>query len=105
MAAAVELEKSRVLIDALDAENGALKARLATEKRLSETLTELNSTRRSEAEALRTAISAKDEAIAAKDAVIRKQDDLIADLKRKRRSPLGRIGDILIGAAAVLILK
>lgn len=105
-AAAVEdLRASRALIAALDAENASLKARLATEQELTATLNELNDTRRQESDALRSALSAKNETIAAKDAAIAAQDRLIEALKHKRPSPWRRIGDILIGAAAIAIFK
>ena len=105
MATAVELEKSRVLIAALESENTALKERLETEKRTAEILTELAGTHKSESEALRSAIAAKNETIAAKDAVIASQDKLIAALKQKKSSPWRRLGDVLIGAAVFAILK
>ena len=60
-------------------------------------LTELNETRKSEADALRTALTANDETIAAKDTVIAAQDKLIEALKRKKPSPWKRLGDVLIG--------
>lgn len=93
------------MIDALDAENASLRSRLETEKRATAILAELNETRKSEAEALRKAIDAKNETIAAKDAVITSQDKLIEGLKHKKSSPWRRLGDILIGAAAIAILK
>jgi len=104
-AAADELKASRVLIDALDTENAALKSRLATEKQITGLLTELNNTRRAENDALRAAITAKNETIAAKDSAIASQDKLIDALKRKRPSPWRRLGDILIGAATIAILR
>jgi len=82
-----------------------LRERLNTEKGTSELLTELNKTRAAETDALRTAIAAKNDALAAKDAVTEKQSELIVVLKQKRSSPWRRIGDVLIGAAAALILK
>lgn len=104
-AAADELNASRVLIDALDAENAALKSRLATEQRLTVLLTELNDARHAETDALRTTLAAKNETIAAKDSALTSQDKLIEALKRKRPSPWRRLGDILIGAAAIAVLK
>jgi hypothetical protein len=104
-AAADELRASRSLIDALDTENASLKTRLATERQLTAVLTELNETRRSESDALRTTVAAKNETIAAKDAVIASQDKLIDALKRKKPSPWRRLGDILIGAATIAVLK
>jgi len=68
-------------------------------------LTELNETRKSETDALRTAVAAKSEALTAKDAVIATQDKLIETLKRKKSSPWKRIGDVLIGATIFAILK
>ena len=55
--------------------------------------------------ALRTALAAKDETIAAKDAVIENRERLIAELKKKSRSPIKRITDILVGAAIFAIIK
>jgi septal ring factor EnvC (AmiA/AmiB activator) len=104
-AAADELAKSRVLVDALETENASLKTRLETEKRTTTILTELNETRRSESDALKAALAAKNETIAAKDAVIASQDKLIAALKQKKSSPWRRLGDVLIGAAVFAILK
>ncbi|CAN5485975.1 hypothetical protein BH10ACI3_BH10ACI3_23130 [soil metagenome] len=105
MAVAVELEKTLVLVNALDAENAALNSRLGSEKQTTALLTELNATRRSEAEALRAAVTAKNETIAAKDGVIASQDKLIEALKSKKTSPWRRLGDILVGAAVIAILK
>lgn len=104
-AAADELAAGRSLIAALDNENAALKVRLATETRTTAVLRELNETRQAEASALRSALDAKNETIAAKDAAIAAQDKLLAALRSKKPSPWRRIGDIMIGAAAVLILK
>jgi hypothetical protein len=105
MATAVELEKTRVLVSTLEDENRALNERLEIEKKTTAILNELNATRRSESEALRETLAAKNETIKAKDAVIASQDKLITTLKSKKRSPLGRIGDILIGAAVFAVLK
>lgn len=105
MATAVDLEKTRVLVRELEGENRLLGERLETERRTSAFLTELNETRMSESEALRTTIAAKNESIAAKDAVIASQDKLIETLKRKKTSIWRRLGDVLIGAAAIAILK
>lgn len=104
-AAADELAASRKLIEALELENTALKARLETERRTTALLGELDETRRSETEALRLALAAKNEAIAAKDAVIASQDKLIETLKRKKSSPWRRLGDALLGAAIFALLK
>lgn len=105
MAAANELAKTRVLVAALEKENSVLGERLETEKRTSAMLMETNNTRKSETDALRAAVDANKETIAAKDAVIASQDKLTAELKRRKPSPLGRLGDILIGAAAAMILR
>ena len=67
-------------------------------------LTELNETRKSETEALRTALAAKSEALTAKDAVIASQDKLIETLKRTKSSPWKRIGDVLIGVGLGVFL-
>ncbi len=104
-AAVDELKASRVLIEALDGENTSLKSRLETEKRTTAILTELNETRKSESDALRKAIDAKNETIAARDTVIATQDKLIDALKTKKPSAWRRLGDILIGAAAIAVLK
>lgn len=105
MAVAVELEKTRILADALETEKRVVTERLETERKTTALLTELAVTRRSEAEALVKAIEAKNETIAAKDVVIAAQEKLTASLKAKRPSLLRRIGDILAGAAAVAIFK
>lgn len=105
MAAAVELEKARWLTAALEIENRALTERLATEKATTAILAELNESRRSESEALKTTIAAKNETIAAKDAVVASQDKLVEALKKKRPSLWRRIGDVLIGAAAIAVLR
>jgi chromosome segregation ATPase len=102
MAAVEELAASRTLIDALEIENTSLKARLATERQMS---AELNETRKSEADALRATVAAKNETIAAKDAVIAQQDKLVETLKGKKTSPWRRVADILIGAAIFAVLK
>lgn len=104
-AAVDDLAATKELADALDAENDALRERLATEQRTTALLTELNETRRSENAALQTAVAAKNETIAAKDAIITGQDKLIGELRSKRTSPWRRIGDILIGFAAAVVLK
>ncbi len=104
-AAVEELRASRSLIDALEVENRALTERLATEKAATAILTELNETRRSESVALKNTIAAKNETITAKDAVIASQDKLVEALKKKTPSPWRRLGDILLGAAAIAVLK
>lgn len=104
-AAADELRVSRILTDALDTENAALRVRLETEKRANELLAELNETRRAESEALKTAVAAKNETIAAKDAAIAAQEKLIEQLKTKKRSPWSRVADILLAAGVMAILK
>jgi hypothetical protein len=105
-AAAVEdLKVTRVLVDALESENAAVKTRLGTEKQTTALLIELNETRKSETDSLRSTIAAKNEAIAAKDAVITSQDRLIEVLKKKKASPWKRLGDVLIGAAIFALLK
>jgi septal ring factor EnvC (AmiA/AmiB activator) len=104
-AVADELAASRILIDALENENAALKRRLDTEKRTTSLLTELNETREAETEALRTAIAAKSEALTAKDAVIASQDKLIETLKRKKSSTWKRIANVLIGVGLGSLLR
>lgn len=105
MAAAVELERSRQLTTALDAEIRGLNERLTAERSANALLTELNATRRSESEAMRVTVEAKDKAIAAKDRVIETQDRLVETLKAKKPSPWRRLGDFLIGAAAGALLR
>ena len=100
-----ELAKSRLLIDTLAAENDALKTRLDTERQLTAVLTELDTARRAEADALRGTVKSKDEALNAKDAVIAADDKLIAALKAKKPSAWRRLADILIGAGIVAIAK
>lgn len=99
-----ELLASRVLVDELESENRLLAERLETEKQTTALLTELNQTRKSEIDALRQSLAAKNETIAAKDAVIATQDKLIGSLKSKRSSPWKRLGDVLIGAGAAVLL-
>lgn len=104
MAAANELEKTRVLVGELETENQLLTERLMTEKMATTLLTELNQTRSRETEALRVTIAAKNEVITAKDAVIATQDKLIVTLKRNKSSPWKRLRDVLIGAGTVVLL-
>ena len=82
-----------------------MRSRLDIEKRANELLTELNETRRAESEELKSTVAAKNETIAAKDSAIAAQDKLIATLKTKKRSPWGRIADILLGAGVIAIIK
>lgn len=105
MAAAEELTRARVLIDKLETANKLLVERLETEKRASALLQELNDTRRSETEALKTALAAKDETIAAKNAVIATEEKLIETLKRKKSSPWKRVLDVLAGIGVGAILR
>lgn len=105
MAAAAELENTRVLVTAIENESQLLKDRLETELRTTALLRELNESRRSEGEALRTTVNGKNETIAAKDNVIAAQEKLIDALKQKRPSPWRRLGDILIGAALITLVK
>ena len=100
-----ELEALRRLIDLLERENRLLKDRLETETRTTAILTELNATRKAESEALRTALAAKTETLAAKDEVIASQQKLIESLKSKKSSPWKRLGDVLIGVAAGMVLR
>lgn len=95
----------RTLIDALENENASLKARHQTDQQMIDLLTELNETRKAEAEALRSTVAAKNEALTAKDAVIASQDKLIETLKRKKSSPWKRLGDVLIGIGIAVIFK
>ncbi|HMQ05314.1 MAG TPA: hypothetical protein PKD26_15460 [Pyrinomonadaceae bacterium] len=105
-AAAVEdLAATRKLADALERENAVLGERLETARRVEALLNELNASRRNENEALLAALKAKNETIAAKDHALARQDEQITELKRKRSSPLKRLGDILIGVAVTAILK
>ena len=104
-AAVSELEASRRLIDLIDRENKLLKDRLETETRTTAVLTELKASRRAESEALKTALAAKTETLAAKEEVIAAQQKLIDSLKTKKSSPWKRLGDILIGVAAGMVLR
>lgn len=104
-AAAEELIAVRRLAAALERENLALHDRLQIAAQVETLLQELAETRRSETQALRNAITAKDETIDAKDSVIAKQDELIERLKKRKSSPWKRVGDILIGVAISAVLK
>jgi len=104
-AAVEELGAARRLIGLLEQENELVKERLETEKRASSLLAELNESRRAENEALRNAIAAKNETILAKEAVIAGQEKLIEALKNRKPSPWKRMGDVLIGVAAGMVLK
>jgi hypothetical protein len=104
-AAADELAKTRVLVETLEGENGAVRRRLETEKRAVTLLKQLNETRATESEALRNALEAKDQAIAAKNEVIVSQAKLIELLKKRKTSLWTRLGDVLLGAAAIGLLK
>ena len=104
-AAVEELSAGRRLIDALDQENALLKERLGTERRTTSMLSELSESRRAENDALRNALTAKNETTAAKDAVIASQEKLITALQKRRSSPWKRIGDVLIGIAAGVVLR
>jgi chromosome segregation ATPase len=103
-AVADELTATRVLIDALERDKAALKQRLEIEKQSTQLLAELDQTRKSETEALRSAITAKNEALTAKDAIIASQDRLIETLKKKKSSPWKRITDVLIGIGVGTLL-
>jgi hypothetical protein len=105
LSAAADLDSTRRLADALTAENAALTERLEAEKLASAELARLAAVRGSEAEAVRLSNAAAARVIAAKDAEIAARDRLIESLRKKRASPWRRLGDILIGAAAVAILK
>lgn len=105
MAAAFELDATRKLVEAVDREKELLRERAETETKITHLLTELTATQKAETEALRAALKAKDETITAKDSVIAAQDKLVSALKAKQRSPWHRLGDILIGAAAIAVLK
>ena len=104
-AAIDEFSATRRLIEVLERENELLKERLGTEKRANSLLTELSESRRSENEALRNAIAAKNETIIAKDAVIASQEKLIDTLQKRKSSPWKRLGDVLIGVAAGAIFR
>lgn len=93
------------MIDLLERENRLVKDRLETETRTTAILTELNVSRKAETEALRTALAPKTETLAAKDEVIASQQKLIDSLKSKRSSPWKRLGDILVGVAAGMVLR
>jgi hypothetical protein len=95
----------RALVTALEKENGALRQRLDVAIRTETILNELNETRRSETEALKVTVAAKNETIAAKDAAITRQDEMAAELRRRKTSPWKRIGDVLIGIGVSAILR
>ncbi len=104
-AAADELSRTRVLVSALESENAAVKARLESEQKIASVVEQIATSRAAESAALRAAVKAKDETIAAKDALVANRNALIETLRKKPRSPLKRIGDILIGAAIFAIFK
>ncbi len=87
-AAVNELAKTRLLIEALERESKLISERLETEKKAAAVLQEVNRTRSSEAEALLSAVAAKNETIAAKDAVIAGQDKLVRLFSGIRRSEI-----------------
>lgn len=93
------------MIGLLERENTLLTERLSTEKRISQMLTEMNESRRAENEVLRMAFAAQKETIAAKDALIADQKKLHAALKKSASSPWKRLGDVLIGVAAGIVLR
>jgi hypothetical protein len=103
--AATELIATRKLADALAAENALLKQRIATAERTAEIFAELDESRKAENAALNEALKAKNETIEAQTRLIRTQEEFAAKLKGKKRSLLGRIGDVLLGAAAIAIFK
>lgn len=104
-ASAEELISLRRLAELLEGENGLLKERLESAKRTASLQNEMNETLRSEGDLLRSTVAAKNETIKSKDIVIASQDKLITDLKAKRNSPWRRLGDVLIGVAAGLVLR
>ena len=95
----------RAFVTALEKENAALRQRLDVAIRTETILNELNETRRSETEALKVTVAAKNETIAAKDAAITRQDEMAAELRRRKTSPWKRIGDVLIGIGVSAILR
>ena len=54
---------------------------------------------------MRNVVTAKNETLAAKDVVIASQEKLIDALKAKKSSPWKRLGDVLIGVAAGMVLR
>lgn len=104
-AAVDELKASRKLIELLETETALLKERLSTEKHTTSLLLELTATQKAESEALRNALNAKNETVAAKDKVIETQSKLVDALNKKKTSPWKRIGDVLIGVAAGMVLR
>lgn len=99
------LAAADILIGALERENAALRERVETERAATALLTELNAARKSETDALRTALAAKIDTIAAKDAAIAAQETLIAELRRKKTSVWKRLGDLAIGIVAGAVLR
>jgi hypothetical protein len=104
-AAADELAAIRELSREQELENAALRQRLSTEERYSSLLLELDSTRKAETQALREALEARRAESAAKDAVIAAQQKLIDELRRRKRSPLAIVRDVLTGLGAGLLIK
>jgi len=104
-AAVNELKASRRLIELFETETALLKERLSTEKHTTSLLLELTATQKAESEALRNALNAKNETVAAKDKVIETQSKLVDALNKKKTSPWRRIGDVLIGVAAGMVLR
>lgn len=104
-AAVEELAAIRRLVSALENENAGLRGRLETARRLEAVLIELNAERRGETDALRAAIAAKDKEIEAKDTAMKQQTEMISELKKRKSSPLKRLGDVLAGIAIAAILR
>lgn len=104
-AAVEELAKSRALLTALERENELLRLRLETEKDRAGLMQELLETRQQENAALVEALAARRSESAAQSAVIAVQDELITALRKRKRSPWARIGDVLMGAGIIAILR
>lgn len=104
-AAVEELVKSRELLTVLEKENELLRVRLETEKEMMALLAELTEIRKQENAALVEALTARRGEAAAQGAVIAAQDELITALRKRKRSPLARIGDVLLGAGIIAILR
>ncbi|HBR57613.1 MAG TPA: hypothetical protein DEA22_09105 [Blastocatellia bacterium] len=104
-AAVEELKQSRELLTALEKENEFFRLRLETEKERAAILAELVDTRKKENAAQAAALDARRGEAEALRAVIAAQGELVTALRKKKRSPLARIGDVLLGAGLIAILK
>lgn len=103
--AADELSAVRAFAASLESQARELRTALAAERELNALLTELAATQKAQTKALTATIDAKNEALDAKGRTIAAQEELIGNLKQKRSSIWRRVGDVLLGAGAAIILK